>query len=218
MQILVVEDDHAIAESIVAALVAAGHGAQCVGSGGAALAADGYDLMILDIGLPDIDGFDVCRRVRAVSQIPIIMLTARNDEIDRVIGLESGADDYLAKPFSLRELLARIKAVTRRGVVQSSQTTFKCGLVVLDTASRRVTLGGSEIILTAKEFDLLEYLVRDPGRVHRRQEIMESVWDMNWYGPTKTLDVHIASLRRKLGSPDWIESVRGVGFRFVEQK
>ena len=144
------------------------------------------------------------------------MLTARADEIDRVFGLETGADDYVAKPFGLRELIARIRAVTRR---TTSQDTPKSSQIVIqelkvDSATRRVNIAGAEIDLTAKEFDLLEYLVREPGVVHRRNDILETVWDTDWYGPTKTLDAHIAALRKKLGHPEWISAIRGVGFRF----
>lgn len=185
-----------------------------VGSGAAALEATGYDVMLLDIGLPDIDGFEVCRRVRSVSEVPIIMLTARADEIDKVLGLESGADDYVPKPFGLRELVARIRAVTRRVQSDSSPVQrFAVGPLTLDGSTRRCFVGEVEIVLTAKEFDLLAHLLEAPGVVHRRREILEAVWETDWYGPTKTLDAHIASLRKKLGHPEWIESVRGVGFR-----
>ena len=144
------------------------------------------------------------------------MLTARADEIDRVFGLETGADDYVAKPFGLRELIARIRAVTRRTTLQDTPKSSQIVIQELkvDSATRRVNIAGAEIDLTAKEFDLLEYLVREPGVVHRRNDILEAVWDTDWYGPTKTLDAHIAALRKKLGHPDWISAVRGVGFRF----
>lgn len=144
------------------------------------------------------------------------MLTARADEIDRVFGLETGADDYVAKPFGLRELIARIRAVTRRTTLQDTPKSSQIVIQELkvDSATRRVNIAGAEIDLTAKEFDLLEYLVREPGMVHRRNDILEAVWDTDWYGPTKTLDAHIAALRKKLGHPDWISAVRGVGFRF----
>lgn len=187
---------------------------EVVGTGEEAVEAMGYDVMLLDIGLPGIDGFEVCRRVRARSMVPIIMLTARADEIDKVLGLESGADDYVPKPFGLRELVARIRAVTRR-IQQDSATPLRleAGPLVVDVATRRAFLDDAEIVLTAKEFDLLAHLLESPGVVHRRREILEAVWDTEWYGPTKTLDAHIASLRKKLGHPEWIESVRGVGFR-----
>ncbi len=216
MQVLVVEDDQAIASSIVLGLQSAGMTVTHVATGEQAVAARQYDVMLLDIGLPDIDGFEVCRRVRLTSRVPIIMLTARADEIDRVFGLETGADDYVAKPFGLRELIARIRAVTRRLAPDelTTNTLITINELVIDSSSRRVTVGGREIELTTKEFDLLEYLAREPGVVHRRNEILESVWDTPWYGPTKTLDAHIAAIRKKLGHPEWISAVRGVGFRF----
>ena len=172
------------------------------------------DLYLIDVGLPDIDGFEVCRRIRAKSQVPVIMLTARSDEIDRVFGLEIGADDYVTKPFGLRELIARIRAVTRRAstTVEGGEEIV-VGTLAIDVARHVVTVSGAQVDLTAKEFDLLVYLAMRPGIVHRRNDIMESVWDANWYGPTKTLDAHVAALRKKLGDPEWIEAVRGVGFR-----
>lgn len=215
MRILVVEDDEAIATSLEAGLSAEGHDVTRVPDGASALTARDFDLMLLDVGLPDIDGFDVCRRVRATSQVPIIMLTARADEIDRVVGLESGADDYVAKPFSLRELVARIKAVSRRQSSELEATETRVGNMIIDHSRRTVTIAGREVSLTAKEFDLLAYVAREPEVVHRRLAIMESVWDTEWFGSTKTLDAHVASLRKKLGDPRWIEAVRGVGFRLV---
>lgn len=215
MRILVVEDDEAIATSLEAGLSSAGHNVMRVTDGASALAARDYDLMLLDVGLPDIDGFDVCRRVRVTSQVPIIMLTARADEIDRVVGLESGADDYVSKPFSLRELVARIKAVSRRQSSGLDSAETRVGEMIIDHSRRIVTIAGKEISLTAKEFDLLAYMAREPEIVHRRLAIMESVWDTEWFGSTKTLDAHVASLRKKLGDARWIEAVRGVGFRLA---
>jgi DNA-binding response OmpR family regulator len=147
--------------------------------------------------------------------VPIIMLTARSEEIDRVFGLEIGADDYVTKPFGLRELIARIRAVTRRASTPMSEEAevVTVGSLTIDHARHTVSVDGAIIDLTAKEFDLLSYLAAQPGIVHRRNDIMESVWDANWYGPTKTLDAHVAALRKKLGNPTWIEAVRGVGFR-----
>jgi DNA-binding response OmpR family regulator len=214
VNILVVEDDPSIAESLRSGLESHNMRVHVVDTGAAALDAVGYDVMLLDIGLPDMDGFEVCRRIRAVSEVPIIMLTARADEIDKVLGLESGADDYVPKPFGLRELVARIRAVTRR--LQSDALPvqkFVVGQLSLDVSTRRCFVGEEEIALTAKEFDLLAHLMAAPSAVHRRREILEAVWETDWYGPTKTLDAHIASLRKKLGRPEWIESVRGVGFR-----
>lgn len=215
MDILLVEDDDAIAASLVSGLATAGMAVRRVSTGADAVATDTPDVVLLDIGLPDFDGFEVCRRIRQKSQVPIIMLTARDEEIDRVFGLEIGADDYVTKPFGLRELIARIRAVTRRHAVIDAPAAevLEIGKLRMDLATRRVYMGDDEIELTTKEFDLLAYLAEHPGIVHRRTDIMESVWDANWYGPTKTLDAHVAAVRKKLGNADWIEAVRGVGFR-----
>lgn len=216
VRVLIVEDDPSIAKSLEMGLSSAGMTISQVSTGAQAILAVDYDVMLLDIGLPDIDGFEVCRQVRLTSRVPIIMLTARADEIDRVFGLETGADDYVAKPFGLRELIARIRAVTRRTVSADVIKTTPINIKELsvDSATRRVTISGNEVNLTPKEFDLLELFVKDPGVVLRRSEILEIVWDTDWYGPTKTLDAHIAALRKKLGHPEWISAVRGVGFRF----
>ncbi len=211
---LVVEDDDSIAEPLAVGLVREGFTVTRVATGADALAAPLPDMVLLDLGLPDVDGYEVCRRLRATSTVPIIVITARGDEVDRVVGLELGADDYLVKPFGLRELVARIRAVARRVDGQSApldQRVF--GPVEIDVRSRRVTVDGDEVELTRKEFDLLALLTEEPGVLRTREEIMETVWDAHWYGPTKTLDVHVASLRRKLGDPGLIETVRGVGFR-----
>ena len=186
-----------------------------VSRGADALSAAPPDLVLLDVGLPDIDGFEVCRRFRVTSQVPIIMLTARNEELDRVFGLDIGADDYVTKPFGLQELVARIRAVVRRaGVSEATESApIVVGSLHIDTLTRRAMLNGDELALTTKEFDLLAHLADRPGIVHRRTDILESVWDTNWYGPTKTLDAHVAALRKKLGDHRWIEAVRGVGFR-----
>ncbi|MEO8363940.1 MAG: response regulator transcription factor [Ilumatobacteraceae bacterium] len=216
MDVLLVEDDDSIASSLTAGLQSAGMSVRRVSRGEDALRAELPDVVLLDVGLPDIDGFEVCRRMRAVSQVPVIMLTARNDELDRVFGLDIGADDYVTKPFGLRELIARIRAVTRRiGASEISENPIiTVGDLKIDRSTRRVLLDGQEISLTTKEFDLLAYLSDRPGIVHRRTDILETVWDTNWYGPTKTLDAHIAAVRKKLGDRRWIEAVRGVGFRF----
>ena len=215
MDVLLVEDDDAIASSLIAGLQSSGMTVRRVSRGEDALRAELPDVVLLDVGLPDIDGFEVCRRLRATSQVPVIMLTARDEELDRVFGLDTGADDYVTKPFGLRELIARIRAVTRRAGV--SDATENSTIVVeslhIDRLTRRAEVRGEEIVLTAKEFDLLAYLAESPGIVHRRNDILESVWDTNWYGPTKTLDAHIAAVRKKLGDHRWIEAVRGVGFR-----
>ncbi len=221
MQVLLVEDDDSIAESLVASLTDAGHRVQRVASGGAALGVDPGDFVLLDLGLPDMDGYDVCRSLRAASSVPIIVITARSEEFDRVLGLELGADDYVVKPFGFRELHARMRAVVRRsgsqeGPDSSDQATdtLSIGGLEIDQRAHRARLGGEELALTPKEFDLLAYLATDPGAVHSRIDIVEHVWDANWFGPTKTVDAHVAALRRKLGDPRWIEAVRGVGFRF----
>ena len=215
VKVLLVEDDPAIAESVRLGLEREGMFVTHVATGKAALAAIDQDVLLLDIGLPDMDGFEVCRRVRAMSNVPIIMLTARGDEIDRVAGLESGADDYVPKPFGLRELIARIRAVVRRSSASPESKRLEVNGLVIDLSTREVRVGGEEVVLTAKEFDLLAYLAQAPGVVHRRHDILESVWETEWYGPTKTLDAHVASLRKKLGHPEWIEAVRGVGFRLA---
>ena len=214
MRVLVVEDDDSIAEPLVTGLRREAFVVERVANGADALAAGPVDMVLLDLGLPDMDGYEVCRRLRAVSDVPIIVVTARGEEVDRVIGLELGADDYLVKPFSLRELVARIRAVARRSEGRAAvPDQRRVGGVELDVRTRRVTVDGGEVDLTRKEFDLLALLVEEPGAIRTRDEIMESVWDAHWYGPTKTLDVHIAALRRKLGDPTLIETVRGVGFR-----
>jgi len=215
VRVLLIEDDLAIAESVRLGLEREGMTVTHVTNGRDALSAVDQDVLLLDIGLPDMDGFEVCRRVRAVSNVPIIMLTARGDEIDRVAGLESGADDYVPKPFGLRELVARIRAVVRRSSSLPESKRLEVNGLVVDLATRTVRFAEKDIALTAKEFDLLAHLAQAPGVVHRRHDILESVWDTDWYGPTKTLDAHVASLRKKLGHPEWIEAVRGVGFRLV---
>lgn len=218
VDVVLVEDDDAIAASLVSGLGSVGMEVRRFAAGRPALDAPPPDVYLVDVGLPDIDGFEVCRRIRATSAVPVIMLTARGDEIDRVLGLEIGADDYVTKPFGLRELVARIRAVVRRsgapvGDAVSDDDPVRVGPLDIDPARRTVRLDSIDVVLTTKEFDLLLYLARRPGVVHRRTDIMESVWDANWYGPTKTLDAHVAALRKKLGDPAWIEAVRGVGFR-----
>ena len=217
MRVLLVEDDDAIATPLARGLEREGLTVERCATGAAALEAEHYDVVLLDLGLPDIDGFEVCRRLRATSEVPIIVVTARGDEVDRVVGLELGADDYMVKPFGFRELLARIRAVTRRAQPRTDDlATRVVGRLEVDRRSHRATLAGEELALTPKEFDLLALLAEEPGAVFERSRILEQVWDPHWYGPTKTLDVHVASLRKKLGDPGWIETVRGVGFRLVE--
>jgi DNA-binding response OmpR family regulator len=176
------------------------------------------DLVLLDLTLPDGDGRDVCRELRRHSDVPIMMLTARGTEMDKIVGLELGADDYVVKPFSSAEVIARIRAILRRGRREASPPSYEIDGLTIDVASRRATLDGGALDLTRKEFDLLARLARDAGRVVSREALMTDVWDTNWFGSTKTLDVHIGWLRRKLGddpaAPRWIETVRGIGFRF----
>lgn len=178
------------------------------------------DLVLLDLTLPDGDGRDVCRALRRDSDVPIVMLTARGSELDRVVGLEMGADDYVVKPFSGAEVISRIRAVLRRSRSDGNrfEQAFTVGDVDLDVAARQARLNGEELNLTRKEFDLLAELARNAGRVVTREDLMSRVWDVNWFGSTKTLDVHMGALRRKLGDdpaePGHIETVRGVGFRF----
>ena len=217
MKVLLVEDDDRIAEPLVRALEREGLVTTWVATGAEALDHEGAELVLLDLGLPDMDGFDVCRAIRARSAVPIIVLTARGEEIDRVLGLELGADDYVVKPFGQRELVARIRAVCRRAsgprTGPPASSTLGVGPLEVDLRTRRVLVDGVEVNLTRKEFDLLAMLASDPGATRTRDEILEQVWDAHWYGPTKTLDVHVAALRRKLGDPTLIETVRGVGFR-----
>jgi DNA-binding response OmpR family regulator len=220
VNVLLVEDDNAIAEPLMKGLERQGFVVHRESTGLGAVDAfrstPTIDIILLDLGLPDIDGYEVCRRVRSESPVPIIILTARGDEIDRVLGLELGADDYMVKPFGFRELIARINAVTRRSQTSGAvndETTHVAGNVTIDNRTRRVTVEGAEVQLTRKEFDLLALLATDPGATQTRETILEQVWDAHWYGPTKTLDVHVASLRKKLGDPTIVETVRGVGFR-----
>jgi DNA-binding response OmpR family regulator len=219
MHVLVVEDDDAIAEPLCKGLVREGYTVQRVSAGAAALAAPPADVVLLDLGLPDVDGYEVCQALRAASEVPIIVITARGQEPDRVRGLELGADDYVVKPFGFRELVARIRAVTRRADVgKVASGVLVNGDLEIDRRTHRVRVAGEELTLTPKEFDLLALLATDPGAVRTREEILEQVWDPHWYGPTKTLDVHMASLRRKLGDPTRVETVRGVGFRLRDDR
>jgi two-component system, OmpR family, response regulator RegX3 len=214
MHLLVVEDEDAIAEPLVEGLVAEGFDVTRVATGQGALDADPADLVLLDVRLPDIDGFAVCRELRARSNVPIIMVTAKGEEIDRVVGLELGADDYVVKPFGLRELVARIRAVTRRTASRAEpRDVLVVGGLEVDVPARKATIHGRALQLTLKEFDLLALLASEPGVVVDRQRILREVWDTTWYGSSKTVDVHVAALRKKLGDPTLIETVRGVGLR-----
>ncbi len=221
-RILVVEDEPAISEPLADHLERDGFDAEIVGTLAEARAAferEVPDLILLDVMLPDGDGRDLARDVRKTSDVPIVMLTARGEEIDRVLGLELGADDYVVKPFSARELSARIRAILRRGHSTERRGAIEVDDVVLDPSSRTVAKAGTPIDLAAREFDLLHMLMANAGRVVRREDIMDEVWDPHWFGPTKTLDVHISWLRRKLEDdarhPRYISTVRGVGFRFL---
>ena len=228
VRILLVEDDAALAASAKDGLAAQGFTVDHVATGQAALdtvaaAGPAPDVILLDLGLPDIDGQEVCRRIRATSDLPVIVVSARGDEADRVIALELGADDYLTKPYGMRELAARIRAVMRRSAAPAASPATtgsaaaagsqELGRLTIDRRAQRVHLDGEEVQLTAKEFDVLAYLAEDPGAVRRRTEILEHVWDGHWYGATKTVDAHVAAIRKKLGDPGWVEAVRGVGFR-----
>lgn len=215
MRVLLVEDEDAIAQPLAEGLRREGYEVDYVSTGQAALDASGPepDVVLLDVGLPDLDGFAVCRELRARGRVPIIMVTAKGEEIDRVVGLELGADDYLVKPFGFRELVARIRAVLRRAEERPQQAVLESGPLQIDSRARLATLDGSELRLTPKEFDLLALLARESGAVVPRSEILQQVWDTTWYGHSKTIDVHVAGLRRKLGNPSWIETVRGVGLR-----
>ena len=211
---LIVEDEDSIAEPLAGGLRREGYEVERVATGGEAIEHEPVDVVLLDLRLPDMDGLDVCRRLRSQSDVPIIIVSARGDEVDRVLGLEMGADDYVVKPFGFREVHARIRAVTRRGRGGSPDAD---GLIVgpleVDGRSHLVQLRGEPVEVTPNEFDLLALLASYPGEAISRERIIEQVWKTSWYGSTKTIDVHVASLRRKLGDPAWIETVRGVGFR-----
>jgi two-component system response regulator RegX3 len=215
VRLLIVEDDPSIALSLREGLERHGFDVDHTSSGREAVElAAAFDLVLLDLGLPDLDGKEVCREIRARSSVPIIVLTARGDEIDRVLLLEMGADD-LVKPFGFRELVARIGAVTRRVAAPASLPSVQeLGSLSLDRDAHRVHVDEVEIELTPKEYELLAMLAERPGAVRTREDIIDQVWDVNWFGPTKTLDVHVSALRRKLGHPEWIATIRGVGYRF----
>ncbi|MEU7716707.1 response regulator transcription factor [Streptomyces tibetensis] len=262
LRVLLIEDDETIAEPLTEGLGHFGLTVDHVATGTDGLRGPYNDVVLLDLGLPDMDGIDVCRGIRQVSDVPIVILSARGEEADRVLGLELGADDYLAKPFSVRELVARVRAVTRRsqrphqafpeaaGPAPGTRGTphpppyepapapahepapalsyeppattsydpapdppHDPGPLVVDRRTRQVWVGDTPVLLTPKEFDLLALLSEDPGAVYSRQQILDRVWDPHYDGPTKTLDVHVGALRRKLGHPAWIRTLRGVGFR-----
>jgi two-component system response regulator ResD len=214
--ILLVEDDYSMGTLVQEYLLHDDYRVVWVRNGEEALAEARrrpLALILLDIGLPDIDGFDVCRTLKGFTDVPVIMLTARGDEADRVAGLEIGADDYVAKPFSPRELMARVKAVLRRAGTAGEPSVLRCNDVEMDLRAREVTVGGDQVRLTQKEFDLLSHLLGHPGVVYTRDELLEHAWQLDYPGGTRTVDVHIAQLRRKLGRPDIIETVHGVGYK-----
>jgi DNA-binding response OmpR family regulator len=220
--LLLVEDDAAIAEPLAQALRREGYEVEAVTDGitAAQRGVEGeHDLVVLDLGLPGLDGVEVCRRIRAARPgVPVLMLTARTEEVDTIVGLDAGADDYVAKPMRVGELLARVRALLRRAPDAPAADSIEVNGVHVDRGSRRVWVDDRELELTPKEFDLLSLLVSEAGRVVTRDRIMSAVWDENWFGSTKTLDMHVSWLRRKLGDdaadPKRLVTVRGVGFRF----
>ena len=215
VRLLLVEDDPTISDPLLEGLRREGFDVELAATGAAALAAPPVDLVLLDLGLPDLEGRVVCQELRAASNVPIIVVTARSDEIDRVVLFELGADDYVVKPFGFRELVARIRAVLRRvGQPDASSNDDEpvvVGELVVDRRRHAVAFNAAPIALTPKEYDLLLCLAVDAGAVKTREQLMREVWDEHWWGSTKTLDVHIASLRRKL-APEVIETVRSVGY------
>ena len=217
--ILLVEDEPSVGELVRGYLGRDGYRVLWVRSGEEALVElerHPVRLVLLDIGLPGMDGFEVCRAMRSRSQVPIMMLTARDEEPDRVVGLEVGADDYLTKPFSPRELAARIKAILRRTEPQSANHLLSLGDVTLNRETHDVTIDGRSIEdLTAKEFDLLAFFLSNPGSVLSRDVLLDRVWGVEYPGGTRTVDVHVAQLRRKLGDPEGIRTVRGAGYKLV---
>jgi DNA-binding response OmpR family regulator len=216
--VLLAEDDASISDPLARALRREGYDVDVSADGPGTLGralAGGIDLIVLDLGLPELDGLEVCRRLRSEGRAtPVLVLTARADEVDTVIGLDAGADDYVTKPFRLAELLARVRALLRRG---SAETQVVQG-VRIDPEARRAWSGEEELELTTKEFDLLWALIKDAGKVVTREQLMRDVWGAKWWASTKTLDMHVSWLRRKLGddahSSRYITTVRGVGFRF----
>ena len=213
VRILIVEDEDAIATPLGEALRREGHLVERAVSAAEALTAPEPDLVLLDLRLPDMDGQEVARRMRSRSSTPIIIVSARGEEVDRVVGLELGADDYVVKPFGMRELLARIAAVARRSAGGAEEPVVRCGALEVDRRARRVTLAGREIALTPREYELLSLLAADAGALVTRERILREVWRTRWHGATKIIDVHVGAIRRKLGDARWIETVRGVGFR-----
>jgi DNA-binding response OmpR family regulator len=220
--ILVIEDEPAIAEVIRLNLVNAGYGVHVAGDGEGGLAAVRSlrpAAVILDVGLPGIDGIEVCRRLRGEQDwTPVLFVTARDDEVDRIVGLELGADDYITKPFSPRELVARVSSVLRRTRGTAEANALQVGAVRVDPAQRRVFVDAAEVTLTATEFDLLAFLMRRPGRVFSREQLISEVWGYSSFAANRTVDVHIAQVRGKLGAASPIRTVRGVGYAVDEPR
>jgi DNA-binding response OmpR family regulator len=211
--VLVVEDDPGIGAALLRGFEREGYVADWVTTVAEGERARPADVVILDLGLPDGDGLELCRRLHSRTGAAIIVVTAREDEADRVGALDAGADDYVVKPFGFAELFARVRAVLRR--THPSDGVLVAGVVTVDTKGHKVTVAGGDVALTPREFDILGCLASDPGRVFSRDDLFARVWGGHWYGPTKVLDVHIAALRRKLGRPHLIETVYGRGFRLV---
>lgn len=224
--ILVVEDEASLASTLSYNLRKNGYNVVSAEDGVAGLQAarrDRPDAVVLDLMLPKMDGLEVCRRLRAESDVPILMLTAKSEELDKIVGLEMGADDYLTKPFSMRELMARVRALLRRSGVREDvddATKVTVGNIVMDTRGRTVTRNGTEVALKPKEFDLLFFMAKNAGQVFKREQLLENVWGYDFYGGSRTVDVHIRWLREKLeeipAKPTYILTVRGVGYKFVK--
>jgi len=225
-RILVIDDEPNLRHTVSYALKQEGYEVVSAGDGEEGLglfASAAPDLVILDVMLPKLDGFEVCRRIRKSSRVPVLMLTARDTELDKVVGLEIGADDYLVKPFSMRELIARVRAMLRRTAPVADAAApprIERGGLDIDTAKHRVTRDGQEVTLRPKEFDLLVALARSPGQVFSREQLLNSVWGLDHAGDSRTVDTHVKNLREQLGedvdAPRWIETLRGVGYRFKE--
>ncbi|MEZ5342733.1 MAG: response regulator transcription factor [Acidimicrobiales bacterium] len=227
IRVLLVEDEEAYVDALTIALEAEGFAVTAAVDGAQALAlfrAEEPDIVLLDLMLPRISGVDVCREIRTISSVPVIMVTAKSSEIDTVVGLEVGADDYITKPYRIRELVARMRAVLRRseernGAPGTDDEILEGGGVHIDTARHEVTVRGERVVLPLKEFDLLKFLIENEGRVMQRHTLIDRVWGADYVGDTKTLDVHIKRLRRKIEvdhtNPVLIETVRGVGYKFV---
>jgi two-component system, OmpR family, response regulator len=219
MKILLVDDDPRLRDLVALALERAGYGVITASDGQRALmhaAREKPDLIVLDVGLPEMDGFEVCRRIRAASEVPILFLTARDDEVDRIVGLELGADDYVTKPFSPRELVARIKAILKRSRGPDAPPALQHGRITLDPSAHQCVVEGREVALTATEFKLLAHCLAAPARLHPRSQIIAAIWGAHSAVSDRTLDSHLRNLRHKLaaaGCPDAIETVHGIGVK-----